>query len=327
MNPIIGVILVGVQSERSPLSVFKRDNDALRLIIRMVQDWWAQHVRRTDTPQKLNRSRFFTPIPAGIFVLPRQVPFPPPLMDEHGSPVPLSINMMPFRMSASQNRNVRPQQEVSTDVLLLDVLPERLKRYAPIVAECLRRVPREWGKVGYITVHESYVEEGQTQRRPGLHIESPGVIAPEAHMHGYHRFICWGGGRFGTHVPGDLDEHGMINMHGGIFVASNMADTCRVWDCLIEEHGEVAGHLGDISHMREAIGGNKAGTSLGAGDICWMTDRTPHESLPQPKAGFRQFFRLVTSELSAWYEEHNTPSELGVEPGCEIVKGNKFLNA
>ncbi|KAI8838162.1 hypothetical protein BJ741DRAFT_576942 [Chytriomyces cf. hyalinus JEL632] len=213
------------------------------------------------------------------------------------------------------------------DAHVATALPNNLKRYASIVAACLRRVPSELDKVGYITVHESYVEEGQTQRRPGLHIESPGMAPAGTAMHGYHSTYAWGGGRFGTRVPGDLDERGVVNMKGGIFVASNMADTCRVWDCLIEDHGKVVGHLGDISHLRKAIGGNEAATSLRAGDICWMTDHTPHESLPQPKAGFRQFFRLVTSELSAWYEEHSTPSELGVAPNCEVVKGNKFLNA
>ncbi|TPX72518.1 hypothetical protein CcCBS67573_g05810 [Chytriomyces confervae] len=280
MHPVITAILLGVQSDNSPLSIFKRDNDALRLIITLVQESWASHVHRTDTATKLRHRH----IQAGSFVLPKPIPFPAPLMDD---------------------------QALATFTIQLFLTAMRI----------------ELDKVGYITVHESYVERGETQRRPGLHIESPGMAPPGAVMHGYHSTYAWGGGRFGTRVPGDLDEHGVVNMKGGIFVTSNMADTCRVWDCLIEDHGKVVGHLGDISHLRKAIGGNEAGTSLGAGEICWMTDRTPHESLPQTKAGFRQFFRLVTSELSAWYEEHSTPSELGVAPNCEIVKGNKFLNA
>ena len=40
----------------------------------------------------------------------------------------------------------------------------------------------------------------------------------------------------------------------------------------------------------------------------------------------RQYFRLVTSEVSVWYEEHSTPNPLGIKPpdSVKIIKGNKF---
>ena len=60
--------------------------------------------------------------------------------------------------------------------------------------------------------------------------------------------------------------------------------------------------------------------------IYWMTDRTPHEALPQPETGLRQFFRLVTSEVSLWFEEHSTHNSLGIKPKAEIIKVNKFKN-
>ncbi|KAJ3243405.1 hypothetical protein HDU77_010427 [Chytriomyces hyalinus] len=322
MHPVIPLILFGVQSETSPLSIFKRDNDALRLIIALVQESWISHIHRTDTPTKLHYTYDYTPasynvpIPAGMFILPDCMNFPAPLKDKHGQPIPVHVNMMPFTMvDPDDTYNPRNTKHIAK------TLPPNLKRYAALVAKCLRRVPGEHGKVGYISVHESYIEKGATQRRPGLHIESPGRspsgIIP---MHGYHKNFSWGGG------AADLDEFGEINMRGGIFFGSNMAGTSRVWDCLIEDHDKVAGHLGDIGHLRKLIGGNEAGTLLDAGEIVWMTDRTPHESVPQPKSGFRQFFRIVTSEVSGWYEEHNTPSELGVAPNCDIVKGNKFLS-
>ncbi|KAJ3219598.1 hypothetical protein HDU81_000289 [Chytriomyces hyalinus] len=320
MHPSIPIILFGVQSETSPLSIFKRDNDALRLIITFVQESWLSHIHRTDTPTKLHYSPYShdVPIPSGLFVLPGPMSFPKPLKDKHGQLIPVHVNMMPFEMvDPDDTWNPRNTKHVA------DTLPPNIKRYATMVAKCLRRVPGEHGKVGYISVHESYIEEGATQRRPGLHIEAPGKTPPGISMHGFHKYYAWGGGQVtGTE---DLDQYGVINMEGGIFFASNMAGTCRVWDCLIEDHEKVVGHLGDIGHLRKAIGGNEAGTVLGAGEIAWMTDRTPHESLPQPQSGFRQFFRLVTSEVSGWYEEHNTPSELGIAPNCDIVKGNKFL--
>ena len=55
--------------------------------------------------------------------------------------------------------------------------------------------------------------------------------------------------------------------------------------------------------------------------------RTPHESLPLREATFRQFFRIVTSNVSLWYRDHSTPNPLGVEPDPEITRtvvGDKF---
>ncbi|KAJ3063101.1 hypothetical protein HDU99_004986, partial [Rhizoclosmatium hyalinum] len=114
----------------------------------------------------------------------------------------------------------------------------------------------EWGKVGYLTIHESLVQEGATQRRPGLHIESPGALTkgPPLKAHAYHRWYCWGGGKLGNGIEGDVDEFGKVNVEGGIFMASNLDDTCRVWDCLVRDHGDVTFALGDIEHMRGAIG-------------------------------------------------------------------------
>ena len=61
--------------------------------------------------------------------------------------------------------------------------------------------------------------------------------------------------------------------------------------------------------------------------LYWMTDRTPHESLPLKAGTYRQFFRLVMSQVSLWYEDHSTPNPNGVKPDLtitKIVRGNKF---
>ncbi|KAJ1552839.1 hypothetical protein HK405_009835, partial [Cladochytrium tenue] len=72
------------------------------------------------------------------------------------------------------------------------------------------------------------------------------------------------------------------------------------------------------------------GENLPANRLAWMTDRTPHESLPVERRVFRQYFRLVTSQVTAWYEVHSTRNdECGVVPPDDVivVKGNKFLAA
>ena len=58
--------------------------------------------------------------------------------------------------------------------------------------------------------------------------------------------------------------------------------------------------------------------------LYWLTDRTPHESLPLEKTQRRQFFRLVSSEVSVWYSKHSTPNPLGVKADCKIVNRDKF---
>ena len=59
-----------------------------------------------------------------------------------------------------------------------ETIPEELRHYVPLLAAC--PVNRsEWGKVGYLTIDERTVaEDGQSQRRGGLHTESPGVLRP-----------------------------------------------------------------------------------------------------------------------------------------------------
>lgn len=70
--------------------------------------------------------------------------------------------------------------------------------------------------------------------------------------------------------------------------------------------------------------------TLEAGELIWMTDRTPHESLPIPASAKpntrRQYFRLVLGPVSAWFADHSTPNPLGIVPPEEvrIVHGDKF---
>ena len=66
---------------------------------------------------------------------------------------------------------------------------------------------------------------------------------------------------------------------------------------------------------------------MAPGQLYWLTDRTPHESLPLGKGTYRQFFRIVTSDVSLWYKDHSTANPLGVKPDptiTKIVVGDKF---
>lgn len=65
---------------------------------------------------------------------------------------------------------------------------------------------------------------------------------------------------------------------------------------------------------------------MGAGELLWLTDSTPHESLPAKKDGIRQFFRLVSHHVGIWFEQNSDKNPLGVEPPShvQVVKECKF---
>jgi hypothetical protein len=186
-----------------------------------------------------------------------------------------------------------------------------------LIAECCQRTrtyaPAGQRRVFYLTIQESFVEAGETQRRPGLHTD--------AHANGDWGAECdkgkgywhrWGAGEDGVEdVP----------RNGGIFFASTVDKTCAVWDCGIRNPGL----LGDCEELRDRL--SKYGPiPLEANRLYWITDRTPHEALPMKESGYRQFFRLVTDEVDVWYEQHSTPNRLGVVPpaSCKIITENKF---
>lgn len=187
-------------------------------------------------------------------------------------PEGININMMPFIMGDDKS------------------IPEQFKQYIPIIQKC--SIPDDQiGKVGYLTVSESFVEKGQFQRRGGIHVEK-------------HEATSWGGGGWG-------------GIYGGLFMGSNISNSCRAWNDYVENPDE-GGSLED----RENNFGKPI--YMDANTLYWMTDGTPHEALPVKESQYRQFFRLVTNNVDLWYDEHSTSNPLGVEPDCEVIHENKF---
>ena len=123
---------------------------------------------------------------------------------------------------------------------------------------------------------------------------------------------------------GYCDERDITGHYdGGIFMASNVAHSTRVWNASIKELQDIAGPLGSLEHLRGDLG---RGAVLQAGDLIWMTDSTPHESLRLPQGTARQYFRLVTGDISVWYSAHSTANPLGTVPpaAVKVVHENKF---
>ena len=74
-------------------------------------------------------------------------------------PTGININMMPIVMGVSES------------------IPKEYHAYIPLLLACpIARA--EWGQVGYLTIQESVVEEeGSSQRRGGIHTETPGLLS------------------------------------------------------------------------------------------------------------------------------------------------------
>jgi hypothetical protein len=175
LNTVLRLLLIGVRDDGSSLAILRR-GDA-RQMLRLV---WAYVSAASHAAIELDGTFFKTAV----------VTRP----DEWPKHTGIDINMMPFVMGKADK-----------------TLPKQLHGYLPLLAR-LPLPDSELGRVGYLTVQESEVEAGATQRRPGLHTESPGWLhRPGTLAHTVRENAGWGGGSYHS----DLYE-------GGIFMASNV---------------------------------------------------------------------------------------------------------
>ena len=68
-------------------------------------------------------------------------------------------------------------------------LPNDLLYWRPLLALAAKKMPEHAGKVVYLTIDEKEVKSGQTQRRPGLHVDGYWQTEDSANGGG-----TWGGG-------------------------------------------------------------------------------------------------------------------------------------
>lgn len=231
---------------------------------------------------------------------------------EFPRPKDINVNMMPISIP-----------------LDLATLPDYLHDYKYIIADCVRP---QWiinhateymnksheyvSKVAYLTIHEGWVEAGQSQRRPGVHIESPLVSCKKTSDIQDQEILqalawgmgCWCGGDRG--IP-----------YQGIFVAHNIPESSKAWRCIVSKPELVCDKMGGIKDPWCLMGD---GEYLEPNTLYWMTDKTPHESCPVKEKVYRQFFRLVVGPIGVWYSKHNTPNPFGVQPDAPISHEDKF---
>ena len=308
LNPVARAILQGLYDTESPLHKLLGLHYVLKTIWNNVVDHWKSRIKVSidydilEEPfLKLSNDEWFL-----SFVKVKTGPgyYHDELAVQFPKPADININMMPFVMERSFKKTK---------------LPRNLRFYwLSVIKHCI--VDSEVGKIGYLTIDERYVDEGLSHRRPGIHTESTGVTMLKGGRGIVDpMYLSWGRGRF----------LGGVDLEGGIYMASNVENSCRVWNCQIQrpevDSLDIVGKHGDVEHLREWL--SEKSEVMVANRIYWITDRTPHESLPLAKGTYRQFFRLVTSLLGVWFQDHSTKNPNGVVPDpkiTKIVEGSKF---
>ena len=335
MHKTLKLIFEGVYDDGSYLHALLGKPHIIQLIWNIIRDSWQAHIKHPSQYTYRALNNVTGPpgtITGGEITFYRQVSPTGALEEDFPEPSNINVNMMPFIASHDFEETK---------------LPEYIRPYASMIARTIQTAYRyklvhqneEEGKIYFLTIQESWVDTNTSQRRSGLHTDNPGPIAirkPQTEDavqsmdsfcegHGSCDFIIaehdWGNG---------VMLHNNRSHRGGIYMASNVSNSCRVWDCKIEADPntgeETISNFGDIDHLRRFIPDEDAEV-LEPNTLYWITDRTPHESLPLEKGQFRQFFRVVTSEVSLWFADDNTENPNGVKPDpsiTKIVKGSKF---
>lgn len=330
----INIFLLGTLDRNSPISILRGQTDILRIIFNLTcEEWWTLNIERI---------RYQNNIPD--LTLPWQhgdyYHYPIERQICSGCPIATIAKNIEFPpISSIPNNTFKNQQN---DILFINMMPFNYKKkeslpvccqqYWPIIQECVRRAKRDSDInqrfIGYLSIDERPAEVGRSQRRGGLHVESPGILP----IPGFENKK-----ESGKYIPG-LEHHwgnGMLlsqeSIEGGIYFGSNLANTTAVWNCKIrDDHGDIIGPHGSIERIRDILG--PPTRTLEAGEIVWLSDKTPHESLPLPQTSSnsppprRQFFRLVLGEVTAWFADHCTPNPIRnyIPSSVRIVRGNKY---
>ena len=294
-SPHLKALLEGVHDDRSPVSMLRGLEDTIipNIYEFCVGGW-------TDAVALTYRSCCYYSLGAALTTMPnvsRKIAFAPCVRVTFPAPRNRNVNMLPF--------------------ILGDVnsLPENLREYYYMIVMKCPLQASEIGKVVYLTVHEGLVEAGTSQRRAGLHIESPrhtDFLEEPSYSRRNMLMNGWGDGRV-------LDDE----IVGGLYMASTVNHSCRVYHALVDT-AAVDSH-GGLDYLRHMIPSDTHRYDMKANEVLWMTDRTPHEVVPQAKSEYRQFFRLVTSSLSIWNAAHNTPNPRVLLPRhVKVVHDSRF---
>lgn len=154
-------------------------------------------------------------------------------------------------------------------------VPDKYASYWRIIEDVFIRK----GDIGFLTIDESPTKAGLPHR--GARAKYGRALHTEAGIRPHGRF-GWGGTGWGS------TDRVMLDPNTKILLANNTNDTCALWDAI---HADTSTD-GDIGDHAARYPYSEA-TFMRAGDVHCIGILTPHESLPVPHSGSRQFLRIV----------------------------------
>lgn len=168
----------------------------------------------------------------------------------------IKCNMMPFIQGDSSS------------------LPSVYQPYAGIINDNYL----EMGEIGFLTIDESFVQGGKSQRGYNSKGIDRNVHIEVGRLNNINRCGSGWGGRYNTL----LDDQTMV------LIANSISDTCRVWNTKEMSYTKD----GDLSAYIDKYP-KETGMLLKSGEVAKISIFTPHECVSQKESSMRQFFRIV----------------------------------
>jgi hypothetical protein len=198
----------------------------------------------------------------------------------------LKCNMMPFIQGDSKS------------------IPSEYKAYSDII----NNIYLEKGLIGYLTIDESFVEGGKSQRGfnskgidRNVHIEV-GTLTKQK-MFG----SCDGsiGGSWGDSW-GSSGKKSKTFLHRDtqVLIANSLSNTCRYWNNIetrYTDDGDLSEYIKDYPE--------KTGILMKSGEVARLSIFSPHEAILQPQSANRQFFRIIGDGVIG-FEDYFTKNPL-----------------
>lgn len=175
-----------------------------------------------------------------------------------------------------------------------ETIPEAYAPYREIVEKLV--LAGQDGKAGLITIDESIVEAGKSQRGYGA---GDRTIHTEACLRADR--LSWGPSPMPTWGP---SPYVSLAPDTRVLIANSIPDTCMVWDIEVKDTTPD----GDLSARADEFP-RSSGRMMKSGEVLEIGIFTPHEPIAQVEAGPRQFFRIVGTGVTG-REDYFTRNEV-----------------
>ena len=172
----------------------------------------------------------------------------------------IKCNMMPFIQGDSTS------------------IPDTYKSYSSIIENNYL----EKGEIGFLTIDESFVTAGKSQRGYNSTGVNRNVHIEVGRRENINQWGGSGGSSWGNSNKVLLDDSTMV------LIANNISDTCRYWNAI--EKSETID--GDLSEYLDRYP-EETGILMKSGELARISIFTPHECISQLISGYRQFIRIV----------------------------------